>query len=361
VTTDAAGRSLSLLADALITGEALTAAHRLGVLHRLDQGPVSAEQLATECPITGRGAPLLLDALVQLGLLSHHDDGRYHRTVPDLAELGGLLPALYGTLPEALAADRPDRGAQWYPVLTAALGRALAAPAAQAAAHLVAAGDRPPCAVLDVGAGAAPWSLAVARLLPRCRVTALDLPAVLPVTRAAVAAAGCADRYTFRDADVRDAGLPPGAYDLVLAANLCHLFDPHTAGVLLAGFARSLRPGGTLAVLNVLPDSVQHHPRAVALYALGLVTRTATGQLHPYAAYRGWLADAGLTGTGRTELTSHPPLTLITTTRPATEGARYRPICGFERQILEARPDLGAGPPSWGPFGSKIRRSLQDL
>jgi hypothetical protein len=59
------------------------------------------------------------------------------------------------------------------------------------------------------GAGAAPWSLAIARRNPRCRVTALDLGAVLAVTRRAVATAGQADRFDYVSGDVFDGTRPP--------------------------------------------------------------------------------------------------------------------------------------------------------
>jgi methylase of polypeptide subunit release factors len=70
--------------------------------------------------------------------------------------------------------------------------------------------------VLDVGAGAAPWSIALALADPAATVTALDLPSVLPVTRAEVQAAGLANRFTFSPADILTSPIEPGGYDLIL-------------------------------------------------------------------------------------------------------------------------------------------------
>jgi hypothetical protein len=56
--------------------------------------------------------------------------------------------------------------------------------------------------------------------------------------------------------------------------------------------ARGSLPGGILAVIDVIPEK-QPTPRMVALYELGLLLRTASGRVHPLAAYFGWLHDTG--------------------------------------------------------------------
>lgn len=147
----------------------LAAAERLGVLERLDRGPADAAALVADCGLAARGATLLRLA-------------------------GGLTEALRTGVP-AIAADTPAGAERLYPDTVPLIGSLMAPAAAKAAAHLLATGVRAP-EVLDVGAGTAPWSLALARRAPGCHVTALDLPAVLPATRAAVDAAGCSDRFT---------------------------------------------------------------------------------------------------------------------------------------------------------------------
>jgi hypothetical protein len=43
--------------------------------------------------------------------------------------------------------------------------------------------------------------------------------------------------------------------------------------------------------MDVIPEQ-QSTPRWVGLYELGLLLRTASGRVHPLAAYHGWLHDA---------------------------------------------------------------------
>jgi SAM-dependent methyltransferase len=160
-----------------------------------------------------------------------------------------------------------------YPRLVPLLGE-LFAPAAQRAADFLAAtGPR----ILEVGAGAAPWSLALASRDPARHVTAVDLPEVISVTRNAVTAAGLEAQFEFVGADIFAAEWEQPEYDLVLAANVCHLFDDETALRLLRCLFNALRPGGTLAIVDVVPHERLDGPRPAVLYALGLLLRSRTG------------------------------------------------------------------------------------
>ena len=89
-----------------------------------------------------------------------------------------------------------------------------------------------------------------------------------------------------------DVKLGQGVYDLAIAGNLCHLFDEAANRRLLGRLYDALGPGGRLAVMDVIPDE-QPRPRWVALYELGLLLRTASGRVHPLAAYLDWLHVVG--------------------------------------------------------------------
>jgi SAM-dependent methyltransferase len=306
------------LQEAVAAGAALAAAARLGVLARLAAGPADPPALARDCAIGERGARLLLAALAGLGLAASADDGSYRAAVPDLGGLAALI-APWAGLAEAVrddrgpdAADTPDGAAALYPGVVTRLG-AMFAPLAECAADLLAA---PGLRVLDAGAGAAPWSLAIARRDAGCRVTAVDLPAVLPATRRAAAAAGCDGQLTYLAGDFFALDLGAG-YDLAIAGAVCHLFDGATNRQLLGRLFGALRPGGTLAVVEVLPNERLDGPRPAVLYALGLLLRTSRGQTYPFSAYAGWLRDAGYEAVERTDLGGGLPVSLITARRPA--------------------------------------------
>jgi ubiquinone/menaquinone biosynthesis C-methylase UbiE len=164
--------------------------------------------------------------------------------------------------------------------------------------------------VLDVAAGAAPWSLAVAMRDPTVAVTALDLPEVVPATARSVESQGMADRYRFIAGDAFCCDLD-GPYDLVLAANLCHLFDAAANVQLLGRLRDALAEGGRIAVIDVMPVGGEVPPPGLALYQLSLVLRTRGGAAHPVSAYVDWLTRCGYRRLDRVELDAASQLTLV--------------------------------------------------
>ena len=259
-----------------------------------------------------------LAALAGLGLVEVAEDGAYRATTTHLAELAalrlpcdGLTAALRDGHP-AVAGDTPSGAAALYPAVVPHLAALLAEAADRAADYL----GRPGLRVLDVGAGAAPWSHAIAWRDPATRVTALDLPAVLTATRQVVAQAGLESQFEYLAGDLFAVDLDRAAYDLILVGNVCHLFDEPTNCRLLRRLFGALRPGGTLAILDLLPNERLDGPRSVTLYALGLYLRTGSGGVYPFSTYAGWLRETGYAGIERTDLSIDPPLSLITAQRP---------------------------------------------
>ena len=306
---------LGYLGEAVAAAAAVQTAGRLGVLARLDAGPMTAAELAAACAISERGARLLLAALAGLGLIEAVG-GAWRAVLPNLAGLAGM-PAIWehldGVLREGrplVRGDTPEGAAAFYPGAVGHLGTMLSAVAERAASLLPAA-----VRVLDAGAGAAPWSLAVAARDPACVVTAVDLPTVVPATRRAVRNAGQEQQFRFLTGDLYTLDLGRGAYDLAIAGNLCHLFDDATNRRLLCRLHDALLPGGTLAVVDVIPEE-QPTPRWVALYELGLLLRTASGRVHPLTAYLGWLHDAGFEPPERHCLVDQAQAVLLVARKP---------------------------------------------
>jgi SAM-dependent methyltransferase len=313
----AIGAPLAYLGEAVAAAAVVQTAGRLGVLARLDGAPATTAELTDACEISERGARLLLGALAGLGLAEAVGGGAWRAALPDLAGLAGTA-GMWAHLAEALREDRPllrgdtpEGAAAFYPGAVSHLGAMLSAVAERAAKLLPPAGR-----VLDAGAGAAPWSLAVAARDPACLVTAVDLPAVVPATRRAVRSAGRERQFRFLAGDLYDVDLGRGVYDLAIAGNLCHLFNGEASRRLLGRLYDALAPGGRLAVMDVIPDE-QPRPRWVALYELGLFLRTASGRVHPLAAYLDWLHDAGFEPPEQHHLVDQAQAVLLVARRPA--------------------------------------------
>jgi ubiquinone/menaquinone biosynthesis C-methylase UbiE len=170
--------------------------------------------------------------------------------------------------------------------------------------------------ILDLGAGAAPWTLALAAVNPRVRITAVEVADVLPVTRQAVVAAGRAAQFELVEHDMFTLNVDEDAFDLVILGNVCHLFDDDTNRRLLRRVAGWLAPGGTVAIIDFLPNERRDGPRALALYSVELAQRKPAGQLYPFSSYAGWLRETGFERIERVELTACPPVALVRARRP---------------------------------------------
>ena len=241
----AGAATLAELTHALQAAAALAAAAATGAVTALNDGPASAQEVARTCGTSPRHTELLLVALQALGVVDGSADGTFRRTDTPLDFLErtrqdwACAEDVVRTGRSLHQVDTPSGAQQLYPSVVPGLS-VLGARAATVAARALAPAGR----VLDAGAGAAPWSIAVAGADPSARITALDLAPVLETTRAQVAAAGLSDRFTFEAGDLLGLVPEPAGHDVVLLANVCHLFDDVTNADLVARLSGALAPGG---------------------------------------------------------------------------------------------------------------------
>ena len=133
--------------------------------------------------------------------------------------------------------------------------------------------------VLDVACGHGQYGFAVASRLPGSRLTCLDWPAVLAVTRENAARAGLADRVEYRSGTCTTE--PGGPYDVIVISNVLHHFAEARAGALLTRLAGLLRPGGRLVVVvgftvdEDVPPVADPRPH---LFSLHMLTLTPEGE-----------------------------------------------------------------------------------
>ncbi len=314
-----AGAVLPRLLEAFSTVEVVRAAERTGVAAFLARaGAASADQVAAACGLAPAQTGRLLTALAELGVLAPCPPDRF-RPLVDLTRWSAVMAGPWASLEACLRSGRPvvnadtaAGAAELYPAVVPRLADVFSAAAASAARLLAPVAGR----VLDVGAGAAPWSTALAEVEPGVRVTCLDLPQVLAETRRSVAAAGLSARFDYLPGDVFTTALPTAAYDLVLLGNVCHLFDPATNAALLRRLRPTLVPGGTLAVIDVLPPVDPAARARVALYELGLLLRTDRGRVYSVEDYLGWAQAAGFGGLGVQPIDGPGDLGLVTARTP---------------------------------------------
>ena len=92
--------------------------------------------------------------------------------------------------------------------------------------------------------------------------------------------------------DFHELEFPLGEYDMAMIANVTHLEKPENTCRLFAKIYESLKPGGELLVVDVLPGSQEGDlPRA--LYKIGLALRTESARVYDPAELASFLRDAG--------------------------------------------------------------------
>ena len=234
------------LMDAVSTAHVLTAAIELGLIDQLTSGLKNGTECADACATDPSMTSLLLDALAGLGVARREALGRYvlaidlPRFLRALIRSWSQLSVVVRNGKPLVRADTAVGASDLYPDCLPVLS-AMFTPAASRAAQLLAGCGAD---VLDVGAGAAPWSIALATSVPAVHVTALDIPSVIATTQREVVAANLGDRFDYAPGDMFTCELSQAAYDLVLLANVCHLFDETHNRVLLRRLQSALRPGG---------------------------------------------------------------------------------------------------------------------
>ncbi len=111
--------------------------------------------------------------------------------------------------------------------------------------------------VLDVGCGAGNYTLKLLERLPNLDATLIDLSQpMLDRARERVSRAS-AGHITTIQGDIREVALPQGHFDIVLAAAvLHHLRTDQEWRNVFATFHRTLRPGGSLWVFDLIESSI---------------------------------------------------------------------------------------------------------
>lgn len=289
---------------------AAATALELGVIEVLSEGPAEEGALAERLALSRRGTRTLLGALEALGAVRTEPDGwrltgaaRGRWVDPDTPdhEAGYLRHWLRGIrrwaaeLPDAIRAGEPPGGA--------GPGAGAKPDSEELARFMAAMADKDPVLVeavvsrsaerapgarqaLDVGGGPGTFARALAER--GFRVTLLDRPEVVELVGSSYGLDDHPSISLVGGDFLRE--LPEGPFDLVLLANITHIYDPPTNADLVRRCAARLAPGGALAIL----DFVRGLSEFAALFAITMLLHTEAGDTYGPGEYRAWLEAAGL-------------------------------------------------------------------
>lgn len=309
---------------------ALRAAVELNVFGALGKEGATASAVAQRCGMPERSARILCDYMTVAGLLEKAG-GVYSHTPTSAAFLDPASPAsMAPTIPFLLAPkilqasslltetirrghtalEEPLAGeevAEWV-----TFARSMHPMMAGAAEFLATVGSEAgaPRKVLDVAASHGLFGMAFARRNAATRVTALDFPSVLDVTREKVRAAGLDGQYDYLSGSAFQVELGQG-YDVVLVTNLYHHFDIPTCETLMRRFHAALAPGGRMLTLEAVPDEDRISPPMPATFAMMMLANTPSGDAYTLSEYKAMLAKTGFHGVEKRDVPRSPQQLVI--------------------------------------------------
>lgn len=289
--------------------EVVTTAFEMGIFAALDSdGPQTAEQIADTCESHPRSFEMLLNACVSLQLLSFDTEtGRYQLSelarralVPRSPEYVGNYIWLQKDVRlrweklrdgviynQRINAERRDRengsDKDWNRQFILGLNDAARPAAAQVADVLAPVLERKGVKrVIDVGGGSGAYSLALLARLPELKITLLDLPGPLTITRELMTRAetDCSARLDLRPRDFHaDALGEPASFEAALLFGVLHSEKTQGRAELLAKVAEVLQPGGLLVLRGPLLNQTKTGPLLDAFAALQTLLSTDNGQV----------------------------------------------------------------------------------
>jgi hypothetical protein len=310
----------------------LEAAIKNRVFDTLDAGPKTIQEVQAATGASERGLTAIMNVLVGFDFLSRDDQGRYSLTPESAAFLVSTKPAFQGgfishcsqhLIPKWLrlndvvmtgkpveAVNQEGTGAEFFQKFVTDLFPLNYAAAQALAQHLAASG---PVQVLDLAAGSGVWGIALAQGSDNVRVTAVDWPDVIPVTRKTAARFGLGERFSFIEGDLMTVDFGSN-YTIATLGHILHSEGETRGRALLLKTFQALQSGGTIAIAEFLVNPDRRGPANGLIFAVNMLVNTDNGNTYSFEEIAQWLKDAGFTN-ART-LDSPGPSPLILATKP---------------------------------------------
>jgi SAM-dependent methyltransferase len=289
----------------------LMTANQLGIFEKLAGAPVTAKQVADALSLSVKGTERLLNALVGMEVLVK-EDNRFHlpeewqkyltekgdhcmkqwiqliydilpvwTQLPEFVRSGNLIKSIMdmlGTDPENMRAfidAMHDKGLK----------------ATEIIAREIPVGDANH--MLDVGGGPGTYSLEWAKLHNHLKATVFDIPPVLEVAKDYIKRYGLENRVDTLAGDFNKDDLGSG-YDLILVANVLHMYDADLGQSLVNKVVTALEPGGRIILHGFCTNQEGTGPLPDAMFNLNIGLLTEDGSAHAVDEMTRWLEKAGV-------------------------------------------------------------------
>lgn len=277
------------------------------VFTHLDEKPADAATLAARAGIHPRGAQVLLDGLLGLGLL-RMEAGKYVNA-PDAAAylvkgkptyMGGFARCestemlQWAKLGDAVETGYPVQaeppGPSFFEELVPAIAP-LSFPVAEIAARELRLAEAGPISILDIGGGSGVFDAIWLKMNPKATATQVDFASINRIAHEYVGRFGVGDRFRTIDGDFHTAEL--GTHDIVLYSHIAHMESPAANIANFRRFHAALKPGGTLVINDFVVEDDRSGPPFALIFASNMLVKTHEGNTYTGSEYRTWLLEAG--------------------------------------------------------------------
>jgi alkyl hydroperoxide reductase subunit AhpC/ubiquinone/menaquinone biosynthesis C-methylase UbiE len=299
----------------------LLTAVEFGLFTRLAGRRLTGAELGAELQLHPRGIADFFDALVAMKFLNRDGDGpqaRYFNTPEgslylDEASphyLGGLLVMLsvrlfrfWDDLPQALRTGRPQNETKdgqkgTFEALysdQARLEQFLGAMTGISRINFEAFADKFDFSryrtLCDVGGATGLLTIAAARKHPHLKCTSFDLPAVEPIARKHIAAAGLEKRISTASGDFFKDPLPKA--DVITMGMILHDWNLEKKMHLIRSAYDALPPGGALVAIEALIDDARRENTQGLLMSLNMLIEFGDAFDYTGADFRRWCSEVG--------------------------------------------------------------------
>ena len=295
------------IAMGFMAAKYLFAATEIGVFDVLARGPASLGELATSTGIPSRTLGIVAAAMVSLGLLEQ-DGCRYRNSetaeafladIPGRLDLRPILryfdEIVYPRWEKFAEAIRTDQGQPQFSKFTtrqqrmfSAAVEVFSAPGAVALAGSYDFGRHH--RLLDIAGGTGSFLIAVLQHHNALKGTLFELPGACAVARQRLANEPERSRIDVVEGDVFKDPLP-GGHDVVLIANVVHVFSAAHNIELMRKIRAHVMPGARLLLVDLWTDPSHSQPSAAALMSGQFLLTSGEGQVYSEQEADEWLAQ----------------------------------------------------------------------
>ena len=268
------------------------AAIELDIFTAIDEGSTTLESIATRCDCSRQGTKVILGVLVILNLVNKNRDeyqlthaglsfSRHHPNYEGDAIRGYVAtPRVRNFFCDPGSHFRrggcENMGAKHFPGNDdiwvgfarerAPYRRAIASEVASRLAGRIC----DPKRVLDVAASHGAFGIEIARRYPSAAIFALDIPAVLDVTREHAAEEEVDTQMNYIPGDVRNVDIG-NDYDLIFVTGMLEFLGQSAVLSLFRKLRLALRPHGALVIVQIFLNDDLVSPHRAVLYSIKLI------------------------------------------------------------------------------------------